>query len=130
MTDDHSTPWIDYLDVPEEYISLYTNDETKLLFSDDFEAVGLDQEAFSDLVYEKINSSGEVRKFRRNMQAIAQQVHRGECSLLWVTCEQQDSRLDIRFRPKHCECSIYEGAVQSWPGDVDDVYELAMGDVY
>jgi hypothetical protein len=96
--------------VEPPFISYQVNEETVLEASDDFKSTATD---FESEVLSRINSSGEVEQFRKHMVSLAKMVVKGSYRANWVTCESEDSRIDLIFRPGHVTCVVHKYVVES-----------------
>jgi hypothetical protein len=107
---DEAGPEISMVHVEPPFISYQVNDETVLEASDDFESTATD---FESEVRGRINSSGEVGRFRKHMVRLARMVVKGSYRANCVTCESEDSRIDLIFRPGYVTCVVHKYVVES-----------------
>jgi hypothetical protein len=107
---DEAGPEISMVHVEPPFISYQVNDETVLEASDDFESTATD---FESEVRGRINSSGEVGRFRKHMVRLARMVVKGGYRANCVTCESEDSRIDLIFRPGYVTCVVHKYVVES-----------------
>ena len=107
---DEDGPEVPVVHVEPSFISYQVNDETVLEASDDFESTATD---FESEVLRRINSSGEVGRFRKHMVSLAHMVVKGSYRANWVTCESEDSRIDLIFRPGYVTCVVHKYVVES-----------------
>ena len=107
---DEDGPEISMIHVEPPFLSYQVNDETVLEASDDFESTAID---FESEVLGRINSSGEVGRFRKQMVRLARMVVKGSYRANWVTCESEDSRIDLIFRPGYVTCVVHKYVVES-----------------
>lgn len=108
---------INYTEVTADFITYRVNDETTFVFSDDFAA---DCDDFEDLVASAISScGGDVTAFQSHMDSLRSLVKSGECVVNWITCESEDSRIDLHFSPGSCKCQVHEYVIDDEDEDDD-----------
>lgn len=108
--------WWDYTEVPDAYISLRPSEETDIILSDNFKA----SDAFMETAMEYTYSLGEKDVFLKNIKALMNMIEEGSCTLNWLVCEYEDSRIDLRLSHDTCQARIYEGVVDDEDDSTDE----------
>lgn len=99
--------WWDYTEVPYDYISLEPSHETDITFSENFKA----SDAFMETVWEYVDSFDGKDIFLENIKNIMNMIEEGSCTLNWLVCMNEDSRIDIRLSRDTCQAKIHEGVI-------------------
>jgi hypothetical protein len=96
-------------DVEQDFISYQENEETAYESSDDFAS---NSDDFEYEVRARINSSGEMERFQNNMSELASMVTAGQFTAKWITCESEDSRIDIHISTGKAMCKVHKWCIE------------------